>query len=158
MNDLERLLIEQDCTRLFCDYANFVDFDEPEKTVGLYTDDGSLVLRNRGTTLSSLKEIEALCQSQREAQRAGKLLQRHVLSQIRIDVKDSDHATGQARVTLYRAEWDLAQGPCPRVHPVIFVWENEFVRTSKGWKMFKHTISPISFEAPETRFSSPWGR
>ncbi|RXG85302.1 nuclear transport factor 2 family protein [Bradyrhizobium zhanjiangense] len=158
MNDLERLLIEQRCTRLFYDYANFGDFDDPVKAVRLFTDDASLILKNRGKTFSGRKEFEALFQNQKEGQLSRKMLQRHVLSQIMIDVKDSDHATGQARVTLYRAEWDLAQGPCPYVYPVIFQWNDEFVRTSEGWKIFTHTVSQFAFQAPEARFSSPSGR
>ncbi|QQO23717.1 nuclear transport factor 2 family protein [Bradyrhizobium diazoefficiens] len=158
MNDLERLLIEHKCTRLIYDYANFVDFDEPVKAADLFTDDGSLVLKNRGKTLSGRKEFETLYQNQQAGQRSGKLLQRHVVSQVMIDIKDADHASSQSRITLYRAEWDLKQGPCPQVHPVIFVWEDEFVRTSEGWKISKHTVLPMAFEAPETHFTSPWGR
>ncbi|MCC8982869.1 nuclear transport factor 2 family protein [Bradyrhizobium acaciae] len=158
MNDLEQLLIEHKCTRLIYDYANLVDFDEPVKAAHLFTDDGSLVLKNRGKTLTGRKEVEALYQNQQDGQRSGKLLQRHVVSQVMIDIKDADHASSQSRITLYRAEWDIQQGPCPHVHPVIFVWEDKFVRTSEGWKIAEHTVLPIAFEALEARFSSPWGR
>jgi hypothetical protein len=158
VDTLQTLLIERDCTRLICEYANFVDFDEPEKAALLFTDDGSLILRNRGKVLKGRAEFGELYKNQRAGQAKGKLLQRHVCSQIMIDVKDADHATGQTRVLLYRAEWDVNEGPCPNAHPALFVWDNEFVRTKEGWKIFTHSVSALSFESPEAKFSTPWGR
>ncbi|QQO23710.1 nuclear transport factor 2 family protein [Bradyrhizobium diazoefficiens] len=159
MNDLERLLIEQKCTRLFYEYCNFVDFDEPVRGSGLFTDDGSLVMKFRGKTLRGRKEFERLYQGQQEAQTAGRLLQRHVISNLIIDVKDADHASGQARVTLYRGEWDSKQGPCPKVSPVLFMWNDDFVRTPEGWRIHRHEVSGFDFEAPEARWPDPpWAR
>jgi hypothetical protein len=71
MDNLQMLLIERECTRLICEYANLVDFDEPEKAARLFTDDGSLILKNRGKTLKGRKEFETLYKNQREGQRSG---------------------------------------------------------------------------------------
>ncbi|QQO23674.1 nuclear transport factor 2 family protein [Bradyrhizobium diazoefficiens] len=155
MNDLERLLIERECTRLLYEYGNFVDFVDPMKAARLLAEDCSLVLKFRGQTLRGRSEFERLYQGQKEAQAAGRLLQRHVITNPIIDVKKSDHATGQVRVTLYRAEWDLAQGPCPKVSPVLFIWNDEFVQTPEGWRIRKHEVSEFAFESPEARWPSP---
>lgn len=158
MNDLARFLIEHECTRVIHDYALFVDFVDPMEAARLITDDGALVLKSRSKTLSGRKEIDALYQNQKESQLAGRLLQRHFLSNIMIDVKDSDHAAGRALVNLYRSEWDLAKGPAPMVFPVLFRWEDDFVRTPEGWRISRHVVWPAEFESPEAGWSNPWGR
>lgn len=157
MNSLERLVIEHECARVIYDYALFVDFVDPMKGAGLFTDDGTLVLKNRSQTLDR-KEIDVMCQGQKDSQRAGRLVQRHFLTNMMVDVKDADHAGSRVQVMLYRADWDSAKGSAPMVAPVLFRWEDELVRTPEGWRISKHVVYAADFQSPEATWSSPWVR
>lgn len=159
MDDLERLLIERECTRLITEYAKFVDYVDPMKAGGLLTDDGSLVLNNRhpSVTMSGRKELDAgVYQKQQEAVFNGRLLQWHVLSNIIVDVKDSEHASSETRVMLFVTDWDSVRGAAPTVKPHIFRWEDEYVRTREGWRISRHTCTPMVFMSPE--LEARWSR
>lgn len=157
MNELERLLIERDCTRVINDYLRFCDSDLM-KAASLFTDDATLILEGRSLTYSGRREIDAWFAKQNKAWLAGRLVLAHMASQITVDVKDSDHAAAHALVMLFRSEWDAAQGPCPKLAPVIFDASDELVRTPEGWKMLKRVCSPFTFESPEGKWSNPWAR
>lgn len=158
MNDLEQLLIEQACTRLVNEYVRRIDTIDTMKGYELFTDDCQLILRNRSKTFNGRKEYEHIAQNQKDGQHTGKYLQRHIVSGIMIDVKDSDHASGSCLVLLYRSKWDLANGPSPVLAPEMFHWHDEFVRTPDGWKYSKHEISPFVYVSPEAQWPTPWAK
>lgn len=157
MNDLERIIIERDCTRVMNDYGYLCDHDLME-AARLYTDDSALIQKGRSETIRGRKEIDAWFQKLQDAVSAGKLVLRHVVTQIRVDVRDADHADGHSLVMLFRSEWDTTQGPCPTLAPVMFNADDEFVRTPQGWKISKRVTWPYAFEAPEGKWSTPWAR
>ncbi|WP_164935234.1 nuclear transport factor 2 family protein [Bradyrhizobium zhanjiangense] len=154
MNTLERLAIEYECTRALHEYTRLVDYVDPLKAARMITDDGSLVLENRSQTLSGRKEMDAMYKQQSEGMLAGKMLWRHFLSTLIVDVKDSDHATSEATVLLFRSAWDTSKGPCPNIAPEIFQWRDEYVRTPDGWRISKHVVTPFAFKSPEAQFAT----
>lgn len=158
MNDSERLLIEQACTRLINEFARRIDCLDTLKGYELMTDDCRVVVHGRSKTFNGRKEWEHIAQNQKQGQLTGNYLQRHVVSGIIIDVRDSDHASGTCLVLLYRSEWDLAKGPSPVLAPEMFHWDGDYVRTSEGWRFSKHEVSQPIYQSPEAHWSTPWGR
>ncbi|MFK4719302.1 hypothetical protein ABIE89_000402 [Bradyrhizobium niftali] len=156
MNDLERLLIEQACTRLINEYVRRIDTVDTTKGFELFTDDCKLILNNRAKTFNGRNEYQHIAENQKDGQFAGKYLQRHIVSGIIIDVKDSERASGACLVLLYRSRWDLAKGPSPVLAPEMFHWFDDFVRTHEGWKISKHELSPIVYASPEAHWPNPW--
>lgn len=148
VDDTERLVIEQACTRLINEYVRRIDRETTEKGYELFTDDCRLILNNRGQTFNGRKEWEFVAQNQTKGQHTGNYLQRHVVSGIIIDVKDKDHASGTALVLLYRSRWNLAKGPSPILAPEMFHWDGDYVRTPTGWKFSRHELSPYIYVSP----------
>ena len=93
------------CTQLFVDYARHVDFGDYDRFVELFTEDAVLEL---GFRLEGRAQIQ-----QSMTKRSPGLRSRHVLTNISVDVRDDDHASGIAYLTLYRhdGEATLRAGP-----------------------------------------------
>ena len=116
-----------ECERLISDYAYFRDREEPEPYAAVFARDG--VFEFRGTRFEGRQAIAA-----RLAEGAGKVITRHVMSNVRIDPIGPDEAAGTSLVTLYQA--DL--GELPRsVEGFVGIGEyhDRFVRTDEGWKI-----------------------
>lgn len=153
MNDLERLLIEHQCTRLFHEFIREKQYGDLLKAARYFVDDARIFLKNRGQTLDGRKEIDEHYGRLRDETLAGRVLARYFLSALVVDVKDSNHASSHVDVMGIRRFWDVSQGPCPTIAPEIFCWEHEYVRTPDGWKFCHQVTTPKSFESPEAQIA-----
>jgi hypothetical protein len=128
MDESKRLQIEWDCTRLCIEYARRVDFKDYGGFAALFAEDGIL---EAGVRVQGLK------------QRDEQLRSRHVMTNIAIDVRDADHATGVAYLSLYRhvgPESDQA-GPVALCGPVLVGhYVDAFVRTAEGWRFAERVL------------------
>lgn len=156
MNDLERLVVEQACTRLINEFARRIDCENTLRGYELFADDCRLIAHRQKKTMTSRQEWEHIARNQKQGQDVGNYLQRHVVSGIIIDVKDNDHASGTSLVLLYRARWDLKKGPCQILAPEMFHWDGDYVRTPQGWKFSRHEVSDRVFASPEAEWPNPW--
>jgi len=128
MDESKRREIEWDCTRVCIEYARRVDFKDYAGFAALFAEDGILEagvrVQGRETILQGLK------------QRDEQLRSRHVMTNIAIDVRDADHATGVSYLSLYRhvgPESDQA-GPVAFSGPVLVGhYVDAFVRSAEGW-------------------------
>lgn len=118
------------CTALFVSYARHVDFGDYDRFVELFTDDAVLDL---GFRLQGKDQIRKSMSKRDPALRS-----RHVMTNIAIDVIDSDHASGIAYLTLYRHIGPetlsptavTLQGPAAVGH-----YSNTFELTADGWRI-----------------------
>ncbi len=115
------------CERLIADYAYFRDREEPEPYAAVFAHDG--VFEFRGARFEGRSAI-----AERLTEGAGKVITRHVMSNVRIDAISPEEATGTSLVTLYQAD----RGELPRrVDGFLGIGEyhDRFVRTDEGWKI-----------------------
>jgi len=118
------------CTDLFVSYARHVDFGDYDKFVDLFTDDAVLDL---GFRLQGKEQIRKSM-----SERDPELRSRHVMTNIAIDVIDTQTASGIAYLTLYRhiGPETLSptainlQGPAGVGH-----YSNTFTKTTEGWRI-----------------------
>ena len=130
MTPVEEQPIIDACSRLFINYARFVDFGDYGQFVELFTENAILSL---GFDLHGKEKIRRSM-----TRRPADLRSRHVLSNISIDVIDDAHASGIAYLTLYRhigpeSLDDAAiqmHGPAGVGH-----YSNRFERTASGWRI-----------------------
>ena len=130
------------CTALSVAYARFVDFQDYESFVALFTEDAELdlgfVLHGRAAIRKSM------------AKRPGELRSRHVLSNIHIDVLDADHAQGISYLTLYRhiGPESLLSPPIDQVTPAaVGHYSDRFRRMEAGWRIAARSLS-LAFRDP----------
>jgi hypothetical protein len=130
MDEIERLLIERDCTRLSVDYGRFVDFGQASRAAELFTEDGVCELSaGRFEGIGQIRDFFAKRQAQ-----AG-VVSRHVMTNITIDVDDADHARGLIYLTFYRVAGDPGE-PAPLGLPsYVGSYADEYRRTPEGWRI-----------------------
>jgi uncharacterized protein (TIGR02246 family) len=132
MTDAERIAIERACERLVLDFVHFSDTQDPEALASLFTDDASLT-RPNGDPIAGRPAILDSYKSRP----AGRLT-RHLCTNIRITVESPDHARGLTYALVYSAAADTP----PHAHfgikaeprQLVGEFEDEFVRTTEGWK------------------------
>lgn len=115
------------CERLIADYAYFRDREEAEPYAAVFAPNG--VFEFRGTRFEGRHAIAA-----RLTDGAGKVITRHVMSNVRIEPVSAAEAIGTSLVTLYQA--DL--GDLPRtVDGFLGIGEyhDRFVLTDDGWRI-----------------------
>ena len=135
MQALERIEIERACERLSIAYARHIDFKEYDQFAELFAEDGHL---NAGTVRDGRAAIRHSL-----TQRSDRLRSRHVLTNISIDVIDTDHARGITYLTLYRHVGDESLGDDPIAlsgPAAVGHYEDEFVRTAAGWRIARRVL------------------
>jgi SnoaL-like domain len=136
MDDIERLLIERDCTRLSVDYGRFVDFGQAARVADLFTEDGICELS--AGRFEGIEQIRAFFEK-RQAQ--AEVVSRHIMTNIAIDVHGADHASGLVYLTFYRVLWK-GDKPAPLGLPsYIGSYADEYRRTSAGWRFASRIAS-----------------
>jgi hypothetical protein len=136
MDDIERLLIERDCTRLSVDYGRFVDFGQASRVADLFTEDGICELS--AGRFEGIGQIRAFFEK-RQAQ--ADVVSRHVMTNIAIHVHDDGHATGLVYLTFYRVAWDRGE-PAPLGLPsYVGSYADEYRRTPAGWRIASRIAS-----------------
>jgi len=133
MTEAERENIERACERLSIAYAYHVDFGDYDAFADLFAIDGVLEAGRPSNGREALR-------TGIKKSRSPLLRSRHVLTNVRIEVVDADHATGVTYLSLYRWVCDEAQpdGPLPLAGPAgVGHYQDRFVRTAEGWR-FAH--------------------
>ncbi len=135
----ERLAIEAECTRLINQFSWAVDAFDYDTVVSLFVP---------GCTFSRadvvFKGIEGLRTSLNSRPRDRTT--RHVCANVVIDVADAAHASGKAYCVVFGHRGTLKPGDeAPLGVPdSLILYQNEFVRTDKGWRIAKWHIG-LSF-------------
>ena len=135
MQALERIEIEHTCQQLSIAYARHVDFREYDAFVELFAEDAHL---NAGHPFDGKEAIRKSFEK-----RPDTLRSRHVLTNIHVEVVDSDHARGISYLSLYRHVGDesLTDDPIAFEGPAaVGHYEDEFVRTAEGWRFARRVL------------------
>ena len=123
------------CHQLIIDYADFIDHEEPEAFANLFTPDGALTLPS-----GSAQGRAAILEDARG--RVGRVVMRHVMSNVKVDVVDDDSARATSYVTVYIA--GPSEGPAVVPGPrLIGEYHDEFVRTADGWKISARALEVV---------------
>jgi hypothetical protein len=149
---LKRMIIERACEQLSLAYARAVDFRDYDAFVELFDDDALLDLGMRLEGKAAIRESMQ--------KRSDEIRTRHVLTNIFIEVQDSQHARGVSYLTLYRhvgTESIRTDIPVPTILPTaVGHYDDVFVLTPKGWR-FKSRTLHVAFRNPSTVKSKPAG-
>jgi hypothetical protein len=142
---IKRLIIERACEQLSIAYARAVDFRDYDAFVELFADDALLDLGMQ------IKGKEAIRESMQK--RSDEIRSRHILTNISIEVQDSQHARGVSYLTLYRhvgTESLRSEIPVASTLPTaVGHYEDAFVLTEEGWR-FKTRTLHVAFRNPST--------
>jgi 3-phenylpropionate/cinnamic acid dioxygenase small subunit len=149
---LKRMIIERACEQLSVAYARAVDFRDYDAFVELFADDALLDLGMQ------IKGKQAIRESMQK--RSDEIRSRHVLTNISVEVQDSQHARGISYLTLYRhvgTESLRAEIPVPTTLPTaVGHYEDVFVLTPAGWR-FKTRTLHVAFRNPSSVKPKPAG-
>ena len=149
---IKRMIIERACEQLSVAYARAVDFRDYDAFVELFADDALLDLGMQ------IKGKEAIRESMQK--RSDEIRSRHVLTNISIEVQDSQHARGISYLTLYRhvgTESLRTEIPIPATLPTaVGHYEDAFLLTPEGWR-FKTRTLHVAFRNPGSVKPKPAG-
>jgi len=123
MTEQERITIERACERLVVDFAFFSDHREYEALGALFAEHGSMT-RPSGNVLIGRDAIVQAYQAT-----PSERITRHVCTNTRIRVDSNDRATGWTYATVY------SNDKAPRIGE----FEDEFLKTSEGWRIAGRT-------------------
>ncbi|OYW45851.1 MAG: hypothetical protein B7Z08_01240 [Sphingomonadales bacterium 32-68-7] len=131
MTQDERRAIEADCERLIKDYVNLNDAQDWFAVAALYTEDARMGRPSQpGTFVEGRKAIlDAFLARPPRAQR-------HVISNVVVDVDDADHARAFSVIVLYQGD-PAEPGELPTMSansPLIGWYRDRLVRTEHGWR------------------------
>jgi len=139
MDKAERLSIERECHDAVVALAHFGDHGEHEAAVDLFTPDGTWIrggkpYTGRAEMLDSFKRGSATS------------VIRHITSNIRVVVKDDNHADC---VTYYVA-FNQDPGTASPKFPLTFgppfsmgEWHDKFVKTTHGWRIAHREVKRL---------------
>ncbi|MDH3644664.1 MAG: nuclear transport factor 2 family protein [Gammaproteobacteria bacterium] len=143
MQEQQRRDIQRDCEALSIAYARAIDFRDYDDFITLFAEDAALDL---GRPMLGREAIRASI-----SQRPDGLRSRHVISNIFIDVIDTDNARGISYLTLYR---HLSDDPNPPAQPIdealpaaVGHYQDQFVRATVGWRFQSRTLH-LAFRDP----------
>jgi hypothetical protein len=133
----EQRAIEWDCTQLLIKFYNLLDEKRYEELAGLFADDGVWV--RLGKELVGGPAILAAMAGRDD------WLTAHLVSNIGIDIIDSDNVETTQYVTLYRHEGcGGAEGPAPVVPPLGILRHRDRLGREAGiWKFKRKTSRAI---------------
>jgi ketosteroid isomerase-like protein len=142
MTDNERRAIEQDCERLIKHYVNLNDAQDWDSVAALYTEDARMGRPSQpGTFVEGRQAILAAFHAR--PPRA----QRHVVSNVVVEVEGSTAARAFSVIVLYQGE-PAADGELPAMSansPLIGWYRDRLVRTQEGWR-FAERVGGLDFK------------
>jgi uncharacterized protein (TIGR02246 family) len=139
LSELETALIERACERLVHDAVHLNDTQDFAGFAGLFTVDGSLIRPGAAPLVGR----EAIRQAYEARPRSR--VTRHLCTNVRITVESADRARGLTYVLLFGA--DAAQPPANHygwpadARQLLGQFEDEFARTSGGWRIHSRRAS-----------------
>lgn len=134
--DIERA-IEWDCAQVLTEFYACLDEKRYDDLVRLFHPEGAWVRLG-----VELKGHEAIRAAMRER---DSWITAHVLTNVRVRVRDHDNADTTQFVTLYRTEdWDGARGPAPVVPPIgVLRHKDHLVRMGETWRFMRKTSRAV---------------
>ena len=142
--DTEQLLIQRDIQNLSLDYGHALDTMDPDELASVFAENG--VWDQPSKPLHGRKDIREFWQ----AQVGRSYVTRHVVSNIRVRIKDRDHATGAAYLTMFRFD-DKHPETIKSLEPALLgKFTDEYVRTPEGWKFAFRKLEVIRPAGPAT--------
>ena len=143
MNNLTKLEDEKACEKLSIAYARYLDFGEYDSLAELFTVEGVL---NAGSPLKGKESIRKGL-----FKRSPKLRSRHVLTNIHVELIDTEHAHGISYLSLYRhiGEESLVDQPIDFDAPAaVGHYTDEFHKESGIWKIHSRVLA-MAFQNPK---------
>jgi hypothetical protein len=137
VDPMTRRAIEADCAKVATSYSVFLDFRRYAELVDLFTETATLNLD--GWLLDGQAAIREYMFS-----RPNSRTNRHVCSNLLIDVIDENTAKGIAYVTIYRfdANDDTPRTRMPFEGPyVVGYYDDRYTRVGDQWKFTSRAIS-----------------
>lgn len=140
MTDIERLLIEQACTRLQTLYCIHADNCDVDAFTALFAEDGSVAVPEYPAFVGHA----AIRASMQGLADLG-ITMRHVMSNNLIDVKSATSATGLCYLTAYGSSAPADQtGARPMEQPgTIGHYTDAFTRTPQGWRFQSRALTRV---------------
>lgn len=142
MDRMQRLAIEHDCARLMHQFSWFVDAMDYDAVVGLFAADctfsrADVFFHGHAGLRKSLES--------RPRDRAT----RHIISNVLIDVHDTEHAEGKSYCLVFGHRGPLSnEGEATLGAPdSLILYSGAFVRTPQGWCIANWHIG-LSFRKP----------
>jgi len=137
MTEDERERIERACLRIVVDCSHAADSYRHDEFVNLFTTDGVLSLP-RGE-FRGHAAIAAMLDGRDRTQRS-----RHVVTNARITVQDSTHATGVVYLTLYKGVPMAGEAVVYDTAPEsVGYYEDRYVKTAEGWRFAARRSIPL---------------
>jgi SnoaL-like domain len=142
MDGLQRLATEHNCTRLMHQFSWFVDAMDYDAVVGLFVADCTF---SRADV--SFHGHVGLRQSLESRPRDRTT--RHIISNVLIDVRDTDYADGKSYCLVFGHRGPLSdEGEALLGAPdSLILYSGAFVRRPEGWRIAKWHIG-LSFRKP----------
>jgi hypothetical protein len=142
MEQLQKLAIESECTRLINRFSWSVDAFDYDAVVALFAPD--CTFSRADAVYTGIDGLKASLNG-----RPRDRVTRHVCANIVIDVEDADHASGKAYCVVYGHRGSLRAGEeAPLGVPdSLILYQASFVRTAGGWRIAKWHIG-LSFRKP----------
>lgn len=130
--------IEQACTKLVNLYYHYNDNRDFRSAAALFSEDGAFA---RPTDPENFTVGRANIQAAYES-RPHDRIARHIISNIIIDVVDTEHAKGSCYATLFMAPVDAEKaqfGVKANDSQLMGEFDMEFILTDEGWKIARST-------------------
>ncbi len=146
MTELERLLIEQACTRLQTLYCIHADNGAVDDFTALFAEDGSVAVPEHPAFVGH----PAIRASMQALANTG-VTMRHVMSNSLINVQSENSATGLCYLTAYASAAPAdANGSRPMEQAgTIGHYTDEFVRTPAGWRFKSRVLTRVLRKADD---------
>ncbi|HEX2544131.1 MAG TPA: nuclear transport factor 2 family protein [Ramlibacter sp.] len=132
-SDDERRRTEADCARLCVDFAHHLDARRYPQVLALFTPDG--VLDRMGAVHAGHAEIARFLDA-----RSTEVTTRHLCTNIRVDVKSPDLATGSCYVLFFQGRHDDGKEAVQASAPMVVEYHDRYSRTPEGWRIRERRI------------------
>jgi SnoaL-like protein len=152
MNDVERMLIEHECSKLMTLYCQHLDHEDAEGFAGIYAEDAMYKPAALPEPMYGRQAILDWAKAYPKDR-----LGRHFSTNQVVEVVDEDHAIGRSYAVVFR-EPEPRQGVLSdRVTPRSVVeYFDEFGRTAEGWRISSRYYQVQFMQDEETVRPLPW--
>lgn len=147
LSEIEKAAIAHECAQVLYKYSYAQDMRDADGITETFADNG--VWQSGQSSATGREAIAAKAKAYMMSE--GYFTSRHVISNVIIDVKDRDHASGTAYISDYFYD-PKKLSEAKFIAPVLIgIYSNEYVRTAKGWRLasMKFTRDAANFDRPK---------
>lgn len=135
--ELDRIAAEHDCMKLMVGYCVHADHGDADAFAALFAEDGAWV-QGAGDEIRGREALRAYIKG-----RSPRVLTRHVIANMLVDVVDDTMATGVAYAVVFRDRDYNGSGAAPmRAPEAVVEYRDQFLRTAEGWKIYRRRSIP----------------